>query len=111
MLWLWLACAGPDGAPDPIAVMRTRPLAYTRHARCRMSCRAIDEAEVAQVLRDGVLEPDRTRLDGECPSHALRGRTADGQEARVVFAACPDETRVVTVIDLGADPACDCDGP
>ena len=96
-------------APDPIAAMRTQPVSYTRHARCRMGCRGFDEAEVEQILRDGVLEPERTRLDGECPSHALRGTTRDGQQARMVFAACPGETRLVTVIDLGAHHACDCE--
>lgn len=105
MLMLALAC----DPPDPIATMRTQPVTYTRHARCRMGCRGFDEDEVEQILREGALEPDRTRLDGECPSHALRGTTRDGQEARMVFAACPGETRLVTVIDLGADPACDCE--
>lgn len=100
-----------EAAVDPVvAAMRSRPLDYTRHARCRMDCRKIDEGEVEAILkRDGVLDPDRSRSDGACPSHALEGRTRDGQQVRVVYAACADETRVVTVIDLDTDWPCgDC---
>jgi len=109
LLPLLLACAPAVDTTDPVASMRGRPVAYTHHARCRMSCRRFDEDEVEQVLRDGVLDPERTRLDGECPSHALEGTTRDGQRARMVFAACPTETRVVTVIDLDTDWPCACD--
>jgi hypothetical protein len=73
-----------------------------------MACRHLDEAEVRQILAEGTRDPARTRTDGRCPSHALEGRTRDGQRARVVFAACPDETRVVTAIDLDTDWPCDC---
>jgi len=74
-----------------------------------MGCRKFDEAEVRQILADGVLDPGRSRTDGPCPSHALEGTTRDGQRARIVFAACRDETRVVTVIDLDTDWPCACD--
>jgi len=121
MLLLWtalLACVGgevaqvpgptaPDG--DPRAAMAAQPLVYTRHARCRMGCREVSEAEVVALLREGRWVPERTRLDGECPSHALEGRSADGQELRVVYAACAGETRVVTAIDLGEDHPCSCE--
>lgn len=109
LLALLLACAPVVDTTDPVATMRGRPVAYTHHARCRMSCRKFDEDEVEQVLRDGVLDPERTRLDGACPSHALEGTTRDGQRARMVFAACSTETRVVTVIDLDTDWPCACD--
>ena len=60
-------------------------------------------------MRDGVRNPARTRTDGECPTHALEGRTRDDQQARVVFAACPNKTRLVTAIDLDTDWPCgDC---
>ena len=31
----------------------TNHLIYTKHARCRMECRHIDESEVKEVLEDG----------------------------------------------------------
>lgn len=94
---------------DPRAALAARPLALTRHGACRMDCRQIDRGEVDGVLRSGVWAPERTRSDGPCPSHAFEGRGTDGHRLRVVFAACPDETRVVTAIDLDRDWPCACD--
>jgi len=113
-LWvLLLACGGLSGAPsapdgDPRAAMAARPLVTTQHGACRMACRDVTEAEVVALLHDGRWVPERTRHDGECPSHAVEGRSADGQQLRVVYAACADETRVVTAIDLGEDHDCSC---
>ena len=81
----------------------------TRHGRCRMACRGIDQDEVEAVLRSGTLEPGRSRNDGACPTHAFAGKGSDGAHLRVVFAACPDVTKVVTTIDLDRDPPCACD--
>jgi len=117
---LWAACSAVSMSPvpssdeategsDPRPAMAARPLVYTHHARCRMACRDVSEAEVVALLGEGRWVPERTRHDGPCPSHALEGRSADGQQLRVVYAACPEETRVVTTIDLGADPVCRCD--
>ena len=102
--------SAPSATADPaIEAMRQQPIGYTRHGECRMECRDISKDEVEAILqRDGKLNPERTRLDGECPSHALEGKTADGQEVRIVFAACRDETRVVTAIDLVKEWPCDC---
>lgn len=101
--------AAPAPTTDPIvAAMQRQPLQPTRHGACRMACRHIDADEVRQVLAEGTRDPARTRDDGRCPSHALEAQTRDGQHARVVFAACPDETRIVTVIDLDTDWPCDC---
>lgn len=114
ILSLGLACGAPRPAPappsDPVATMRTRDLAWSDHARCRMACRHIDEVEVHEALAHGTLDPDRSREEpGRCPTHALHHRSRDGQDLRVVFAACEDETVVVTAIDLGRDWPCpDC---
>ena len=91
-----------------VAELQRHPLVYTKHARCRMRCRQLDEEEILEVLHSGVLDPGRTRHDGRCPSYALEGTTYDGQRARVVFAGCEGETRVVTAIDLGREWPCDC---
>ena len=106
--------AAPDDVPtatsrraDTLDAMRANPLRYTRHARCRMECRHISEAEVGEILHGaGRLDPSRTRTDGQCPSHALEGETSDDQRVRIVYAQCPTSTKVITVIDLGRDWPC-----
>lgn len=114
MIWfaLWSGCATsdvvPKKAPSIQVQMARLPLELTRHGTCRMACRGVDLDEVRSVLADGTLIPERTRTDGPCPSHAVEGRGTDGHRLRVVYAACADETRVVTAIDLDADPPCDC---
>jgi hypothetical protein len=106
---LLLACgASPELANDPVAALRAKPIVLTRHASCRMDCRKVDRAEIAAVLKAGRHVPERTRNDGECPSHALEGPDSEGGPLRVVFADCPGEARVVTVIDLDDDWPCDC---
>ena len=115
ILFALLACF-PDAtppeattpAPSLATQMATQPLVLTRHGECRMACRHIDRDEVEATLREGRHVPERTRDDGECPSHAFEHRTADGQQVRVIFAACPTETRVVTAIDLDREWDCDC---
>lgn len=100
----------PQAGDETVAAMRTNPLVYTHHGTCRMACRNIDEAEVADILhRSGTRDPARTRTDGECPSHALEGHTGDGQHVRIVYAGCPDKTLVVTAIDLDTEWPCDCE--
>lgn len=123
-MWWWLACSlemvepvAPPAEPpavapllsQPVESWRTRRLTITRHGECRMGCRRFDRAEVEQVLAEGRLVPERTRLDGRCPSHAIEGTTRDGQHARMVFAACERETRLVTAIDLDTDWPCACE--
>ncbi|MBX2797103.1 MAG: DUF4258 domain-containing protein [Myxococcales bacterium] len=99
----------PVVAPDDgVSLMRSRPLGFTHHARCRMDCRHFDEGEVEEILKNGVVDPSRTRFDGKCPSYALEGTTSDGQHARMVFGACERNTPVITVIDLDTDWPCDC---
>lgn len=124
MLWLIFAACIAEGptvtkvsetSPSAVEVdpilggLRARPISYTRHGRCRMDCRSISEAEVEEMLLKGEVDPGRTRMDGECPSYAVEGVTSDEQHVRIVYAACPTKTKVVTAIDLGRDWPCgDC---
>lgn len=99
----------PTGSADPLLRrLAQKPLRYTRHGRCRMTCRHISEAEV-RALDEGHVVPERTRSDGQCTSYAVEGQTADAQDVRIVYADCARETRVVTTIDLGRDWPCHCD--
>jgi len=81
---------------------------YSKHARCRMSCRQIDESEVKQILREGRINPEKIESSSKGVSYPLEGRTHDGQRVRIVFAPKEKTLVVVTVIDLDKEQECDC---
>ncbi len=84
-------------------------LSFTKHARCRMECRGITEAEIREVLREGFVNHQKSdKNDLPCPSYAIEDRVQDGQLLRVVFGICGDEIKVITCIDLGQKHDCDC---
>ena len=84
---------------------------YSKHARCRMACRHIDESEVEQILQEGKINYTKSELDGaDCKKkYAVEGLTRDKQKVRIIFAPCSDEVTVVTVIDIGKEWPCDCE--
>lgn len=88
---------------------RTEKLIFTKHARCRMGCRHIDEAEVRDILLNGRINDRKSdpaaRPD---PKYALEGKTKDGQEVRIIFAPTDRGMVVITVIDLDTEWPCDC---
>jgi hypothetical protein len=87
----------------------TSKLIYTKHARCRMDCRHIDEAEVKEILQKGEINYSKSdpaaRPD---PKYALEGQTRDGQLVRIVFAPTSHGMVVITAIDLQREWACAC---
>ncbi len=84
-------------------------LIYTKHARCRMACRHIDESEVKDILENGVVNDRKSEPAARPdPKYALEGRTRDGQQVRIVFAPTGRGMVVITVIDLDTDWSCDC---
>lgn len=83
-------------------------LIFTKHARCRMACRHIDEAEVKEVLEDGVVNYSKVEQSEKGKSYPLEGFTHDKQHVRIVFAPKRNDLVVVTVIDLERDWPCDC---
>jgi|GEM_PF-484481 len=86
------------------------PLIYTKHARCRMSCRHISEADIREVLREGHINEAKSKQEpGKCPTYAIEDhRNSDGVRLRIVFAKCDREVRVVTCIDRDDEFSCDC---
>lgn len=84
---------------------------YSKHARCRMGCRHIDESEVKQILSDGKINYTKSDLKGdEChKKYAVEGMSHDNQKLRIIFAPCQTEVTVVTVIDIGKEWDCNCD--
>jgi hypothetical protein len=90
---------------------RTTLLVYSNHAKCRMQCRKISQAEVQEIMRDGKINYNKSDLQNtRCPRYAVEGRTNDDQRVRIVYAQCNEKTTVVTVIDLETDFKCSCPG-
>ena len=85
---------------------------YSKHARCRMDCRHIDENEVKEILETGKINYGKSEI-GDNPDckkkYAVEGETRDKQKVRIIFAPCQSEVTVVTVIDLGTEWKCDCE--
>lgn len=116
------ACQGPSnsgnyqqednvttGAGNGVIDRHPGHLIYTKHARCRMGCRHIDEAEVREILEKGRINYRKSEPAGRPdPKYALEGTTHDGQEVRIIFAPGKRGMVVITVIDLGTEWSCDC---
>ena len=84
-------------------------LVYTRHARCRMACRHIDDSEVREILEKGIINYSKSEPAGRPdPKFALEGITHDNQRVRIIFAPSEGKMVVITVIDLNGEWHCDC---
>jgi hypothetical protein len=81
---------------------------YSKHARCRMDCRHINEAEIKEILENGTINYSKIEEDARGKSYPLEGVTRESQHLRVVFAPKDDGLLVVTCIDLDRDWSCDC---
>lgn len=86
-----------------------RPLVYSRHAKCRMDCRHIDESEVKEILDSGTVNFTKIEEGDKGATYPVEGTTHDGQHVRIVFAPHDKEVVVVTVIDLDKEWKCNCE--
>jgi Domain of unknown function (DUF4258) len=93
---------------DEVFNRKPHKIIYSRHARCRMGCRHIDESEVVEILQNGRLNVDKIEEDKRGKTYPLEGITHDHQKVRIVFAPKADELVVVTVIDLDKEWDCNC---
>ncbi len=88
---------------------RYNDLVITKHARCRMACRHIDESEIKEILQSGNINFSKVENDARGRTYPLEGTTHDNQRVRIVFAPKPNgEMVVVTCIDLDTDWSCEC---
>ena len=87
-------------------------ISYSKHAKCRMNCRQISEAEVVDILRNGTINYNKSDLKGaDCnKKYAVEGISKDAQKLRIIFAPCSNEVTVITCIDLGKEWECACEG-
>lgn len=98
-----------DGGKHQTEIPLNAHLIYTKHARCRMQCRQVDESEILEIIESGTLNKNKSNANSKpCPTIALEGTSHDNQQLRIVFAKCDDEIKVVTCIDLKNDFECDC---
>ena len=86
----------------------TDKLIFSKHAKCRMDCRKIDESEIKEILKNGTVNYKKIQNDKRGKTYPVEGYTHDKQHVRIVFAPKDDGLVVVTVIDLGTEWACDC---
>ena len=86
----------------------TTKLIFSKHAKCRMDCRNIDEAEVREILKNGKINHKKIQSDKRGMTYQVEGYTSDKQYVRIVFAPKDDGLVVVTVIVLGKEWSCDC---
>lgn len=85
------------------------PLIFTKHARCRMGCRHIDESEVKEILKNGEINYSKSEPDGKPdPKYAVEGITHDNQQVRIIFAPSKRGMVVITCIDIKEEWQCDC---
>jgi len=85
------------------------PVIYTKHARCRMGCRHIDESEILDILHNGTINYHKSDLQSKPdPKYALEGYTHDNQKVRIIFAPSKRGMVVITCIDINGEWQCDC---
>ncbi len=86
----------------------TTKLIFSKHAKCRMDCRKIDESEIREILKSGTINYKKIQNDKRGKTYPVEGYTHDKQHVRIVFAPKDDGLVVVTVIDLETEWKCDC---
>jgi len=100
-------CQQLANSADPLN--RHAHLIYTRHARCRMDCRHINEKEVREVLEKGDINYSKSEPNAHPdPKYALEGYTVEGQHLRIVIAPSKNDIIVITCIELGVEWECHC---
>jgi len=83
-------------------------ITYTKHARCRMECRHISEADVKELIQNGKLNKEKVQESDMGKTYPLDGKTTGDKMLRIVVAPKKNDLVVVTVIDLDTDWPCDC---
>lgn len=96
-----------DGAVEGFDRNATH-IIFSKHAKCRMDCRKIDESEVKEILKSGTINHKKIQNDKRGKTYPVEGYTHDKQYVRIVFAPKDDGLVVVTVIDLDTEWKCDC---
>jgi hypothetical protein len=83
---------------------------YSKHAKCRMECRHIDESEIKDILATGSINYKKSDLQNDdCHKrYAVEGYSKDRQHIRIIAAPCNSEITIITCIDLENEWQCNC---
>ena len=84
-------------------------LILTKHAKCRMDCRHINEQELKEIIHNGTVNYAKSGKGSKGDqTYALEGYSAEHQHLRIVVAPESDGLVVITCIDLDNEWACNC---
>jgi hypothetical protein len=84
---------------------------YTKHARCRMACRHINENEIKTAIAEGILNEQKSNLNtDDCHKRYAIEDNINGQRIRLIVAFCNKEATIITCIDLAHEWTCNCSG-
>ena len=103
------ACQSNGSTNGTVNTANIPPLIYTKHAKCRMACRHINEEEIKEIITENHINERKSNGAGKpCPTFAYEGYSNEHQHLRIVIAKCDNTWKVVTCIDLGNEFECDC---
>ena len=104
------ACQSKAPADNGAASSNIPQLIYTKHARCRMDCRHINESEIKEILAEHNINNLKSNADAKpCPVYAYEGYSSQHQHLRIIIGQCDEKAwKVITCIDLGNEFQCDC---
>jgi uncharacterized DUF497 family protein len=83
-------------------------LMFTKNATCKMECLTISEADVRQVLKDGLVNTERSELDQPEKKFAVEGAASESKTLRVVVVPKGNALLLITVIRIDKKENCDC---
>ena len=103
------SCESSNTQLEKTITLSLPELVYTKHARCRMECRLINEAEVREIIAANHTNEQKSNSnDKPCPTIAYEGYSRQSQHLRIVVAQCDKIWKVVTCIDLDNEHVCSC---
>lgn len=102
-----MATPKPEKLPDVLRTIREcieqERYLFTAHALERVKERGIDVYTAIYVLLNGYEEKQKTTFDSNKKTwkYAVRGKTLEDVDVRVVVAFCEDDMLVITVMHVG----------
>ncbi len=104
------SCQSKTPTDNSAALSKIPQLIYTKHARCRMDCRHINESEIKEILAAHNINNRKSNAEAKpCPVYAYEGYSSQHQHLRIIIGQCDEKAwKVITCIDLGNEFQCDC---
>lgn len=89
--------------------LREQKREFTSAAQCKMLCRNIDTSEVSQLLIQGKINYDKSKVQNKpCGTYAVEGLTKSKQEIGIMVADCDTVSKIVDLFYTGKDN-CNCE--